>query len=434
MRVGVPKEVKADEYRVSVMPVGAELLVKAGHQVFVEAQAGVGSGFSDEDYQKAGATIVTKPEEIFQNGELIIKVKEPLPAEIMLFRPGQMIFSYKVNTANSNAMQYGNAPFTNSPGSWDGVTPLTNWCENGNLGAVQSTKLTGTWILQFTSDTNITLIGADGSQTNLVIPPYFASNFAETNSFSLYLGAQPNTAPALNQAMVYSSFAVAGVPGAYSENFVGEPVLDTNSWNNSISAGPSGVLIVPPGAPYWINWTLPAAGYALTESGSLLPDAFWFNVSTYTPLPMAGFNSQLISTNDMVNPKGEFFRLIQRVATRLQVLLPGETNAPNTVSGYTGSPTPVSFGGGQYAQENVTVLLVDADWNPVPGGTDVIAITSSDANAISPNNAALVNGTVTFDSANPFLFVDQGSWTITATDTTTASITAGTSAAVTVGP
>ena len=94
MRVGVPKEVKSDEYRVSVMPVGAELLVKAGHEVFVETQAGVGSGFSDEDYQKAGATIVAKSEEVFQNGELIIKVKEPQPEEIAFFRPGQIVFSY----------------------------------------------------------------------------------------------------------------------------------------------------------------------------------------------------------------------------------------------------------------------------------------------------------------------------------------------------
>jgi alanine dehydrogenase len=94
MRVGVPKEVKSDEYRVAIMPVGAELLVKAGHEVFVESQAGVGSGFGDEAYLKAGATIVQTPQEVFQNGELIIKVKEPQPQEIGLFRPGQIVFTY----------------------------------------------------------------------------------------------------------------------------------------------------------------------------------------------------------------------------------------------------------------------------------------------------------------------------------------------------
>jgi alanine dehydrogenase len=94
MRVGVPKEVKSDEYRVSVMPVGVELLVKAGHAVFIEAQAGVGSGFTDEDYQKAGASVVPTPQEVFENGELIIKVKEPQPQEIAFFRPGQIVFTY----------------------------------------------------------------------------------------------------------------------------------------------------------------------------------------------------------------------------------------------------------------------------------------------------------------------------------------------------
>jgi alanine dehydrogenase len=94
MRVGVPREVKADEYRVAMMPVGVELMVKAGHEVLIEAQAGVGSGFSDEAYQQAGATIIAKSEDLFKNAELIIKVKEPQPEEITLFRPGQIIFTY----------------------------------------------------------------------------------------------------------------------------------------------------------------------------------------------------------------------------------------------------------------------------------------------------------------------------------------------------
>jgi alanine dehydrogenase len=94
MRVGVPKEIKADEYRVALMPVGAELLVKAGHEVFIEAQAGVGSGFPDEDYRKVGATIMAGHDEIFARAEMIIKVKEPQPQEIGLFRPGQIVLTY----------------------------------------------------------------------------------------------------------------------------------------------------------------------------------------------------------------------------------------------------------------------------------------------------------------------------------------------------
>jgi alanine dehydrogenase len=94
MRIGVPKEIKPDEYRVGLMPVGAEALVKAGHQVFIETHAGVASGFADEDYTKVGATIVATHEEAIAGVEMIVKVKEPLPPEIALFRPGKIVFTY----------------------------------------------------------------------------------------------------------------------------------------------------------------------------------------------------------------------------------------------------------------------------------------------------------------------------------------------------
>src|ERR1043165_3111162 len=94
MRVGVPKEVKSDEYRVAMMPVGAELLKKNKHEVFVEAGAGAASGFPDDQYVAAGATIVSGAAEVFEKAEMIVKVKEPQPQEISLFRPGQIVFTY----------------------------------------------------------------------------------------------------------------------------------------------------------------------------------------------------------------------------------------------------------------------------------------------------------------------------------------------------
>src|SRR5215210_4285026 len=94
MRVGVPKEVKADEYRVGMMPVGADQLVRAGHSVVVETQAGVASGFPDEDYARVGATIARSADEVFGHSDMIVKVKEPQPAEIAKFRPGQVVFTY----------------------------------------------------------------------------------------------------------------------------------------------------------------------------------------------------------------------------------------------------------------------------------------------------------------------------------------------------
>ena len=105
MKVGVPKEIKPDEYRVAMMPVGVELLVKAGHEVFVETHAGVGSGFADEDYAKVGAKIVATHEETFKSAEMIVKVKEPQPSEVGLFRPGQIVFTYFHFAADQSLLQ-----------------------------------------------------------------------------------------------------------------------------------------------------------------------------------------------------------------------------------------------------------------------------------------------------------------------------------------
>ncbi|MGL4514691.1 MAG: alanine dehydrogenase [Lacipirellulaceae bacterium] len=94
MIIGVPKEVKSDEYRVAMLPVGAEELVRRGHRVLIERQAGVGSGLPDEAYAEVGATMVDSPAEVFGEADLIVKVKEPQPAEWKLIRPGQTLFTY----------------------------------------------------------------------------------------------------------------------------------------------------------------------------------------------------------------------------------------------------------------------------------------------------------------------------------------------------
>ena len=94
MIVGVPTEVKADEYRVAMLPVGVEELVARGHRVLVQAGAGLGSGIADHDYLRAGAELVASPEDIFSEADLVVKVKEPLPQEIPLVRQGQLLFTY----------------------------------------------------------------------------------------------------------------------------------------------------------------------------------------------------------------------------------------------------------------------------------------------------------------------------------------------------
>jgi alanine dehydrogenase len=94
MIVGVPRETKRDEYRVALLPVGAEELVRAGHTVLVERSAGSGSGLPDEAYAAAGATLVDGPAEVFGKADLVVKVKEPQPQELSLIRRGQTLFTY----------------------------------------------------------------------------------------------------------------------------------------------------------------------------------------------------------------------------------------------------------------------------------------------------------------------------------------------------
>ena len=94
MIIGIPSEIKPDEYRVAVLPVGADLLSQSGHSVIIEKGAGLGSGYEDAEYAAAGAEIVAKPEEVFARAEMIIKVKEPQPEEIEKLKEGQIVFCY----------------------------------------------------------------------------------------------------------------------------------------------------------------------------------------------------------------------------------------------------------------------------------------------------------------------------------------------------
>lgn len=94
MVIGVPKEIKDHEYRVSLTPDGATTLLQNGHEVWLEPSAGQGSGFSDDEYRKAGVLIADSKDEVFKKADLILKVKEPLLSECHLFRPGQVLFTY----------------------------------------------------------------------------------------------------------------------------------------------------------------------------------------------------------------------------------------------------------------------------------------------------------------------------------------------------
>ncbi|MCW2723735.1 MAG: ald [Frankiales bacterium] len=94
MKVGIPREVKDNEYRVAITPAGVKELVSHGHEVSVEKEAGLGSSITDEEYVAAGATIVGNADDVWAEADMVLKVKEPVPAEYHRMRPGQILFTY----------------------------------------------------------------------------------------------------------------------------------------------------------------------------------------------------------------------------------------------------------------------------------------------------------------------------------------------------
>ena len=94
MIIGLPKEIKDNEYRVGLTPAGVRAFTDAGHKVVVERSAGEGSGFADDLYQRAGATLLDSADEVWGQGEMVVKVKEPIAPEYPRMREGQLLFTY----------------------------------------------------------------------------------------------------------------------------------------------------------------------------------------------------------------------------------------------------------------------------------------------------------------------------------------------------
>jgi len=355
-------------------------------------------------------------------------------------------FEYKVNEDHQQGMYNGgsetrtsggntyNYYYTAAPGSLPngaitnlvsaGVYNITN--ENGNLATVTNNGLLGTWTLKFTSDTNGTLIAPNGNRSSFVIPPYNAANFAEQSSpgFNVYLGMQANQADAMNQAVVFANFAVSNTASPYNENFLTDTVLDTtNIWDTAVSGGPKGVLIVPAGSAYWLTWGLPDSGFTLQTAPVLGNPLAWTTPSIGPLIPLFGFRSQLVAGSEVPAGNNAFFDLIQRTFTQLQILLPGETNAPNTITGKVGTPTTAAVAG----EVDVTFNAVDATYHIV-NSSDALSLSGGGSPIISTPTPNLVGGTVTV----PFYFTTAGSYTVSATDTTSTNIPAATSATLTV--
>ena len=94
MIVGVPKEIKNNEKRVALTPYGAKELLALNHTVYIQSNAGEGSGFSDSDYEVVGAKIIPTIEEVYSTSDLIVKVKEPQPEEVKMIKTDQLVFTF----------------------------------------------------------------------------------------------------------------------------------------------------------------------------------------------------------------------------------------------------------------------------------------------------------------------------------------------------
>ncbi len=94
MRIGIPKEIKKGEFRVAITPSGVLELTKRGHEVYIESDAGVGSGLTNDEYQNCGGVIIKSAKEVYDISDMIVKVKEPQPSEYSLIKPNQIVFTY----------------------------------------------------------------------------------------------------------------------------------------------------------------------------------------------------------------------------------------------------------------------------------------------------------------------------------------------------
>lgn len=336
-------------------------------------------------------------------------------------------FRYKVGEPNANLMLYGDAPYTNAPGSGS-----TNF-GSGYLGSVTNATPLGTWSVTFDQDTNITITAPNGSTSGFTIPGNDAAAFADGDGFVVMLGSQPNATSAIGSRVVYSSISESGNASPFTDNFENDLTLNTNLWD-VLAAGAASVFVVPTNIAYIFDWTVPDAGFAPIVGTNLVDPSSYTDLGL-TPIGQNGsVKSTLIPKSSLPAGNQAYFRMIQRTYTQMQVLLPGETNAPGTALGYVGSPTPISIAAQGSTPTTITVNACDPTWHIV-NVTDTIQLTTSDGSAYLPaGNVDMVGGTAVFSGQNGILFQSTGSQTVTSSDLTSATVPSATSASVTVGP
>lgn len=287
---------------------------------------------------------------------------------------------------------------------------------------VDAASVLGTWTVTFTDSTNGSLSGPGITTTNFTLPEdAVLNNFSPSSSyiqFGTFKNDGANDGHNNGSSGTFSRVQFTGAAAPFDDNFAAATLTNTYAWRKTSA---SAVQHIPPGTAWVVDWTLPAVGFNLEGAASV--SGPWTATTATSTYQGAGKVHAIVAQSALPSATSSFFRVIKRPFTKLQVLLPGESNAPNTVSGKTGTPDAQAAG----VPFNVTVNAVDAVWNVV-NSTDTINITSSDSGATLPADAALSLGTKTF----AVTLNTTGTWTVTATDVTDGTKTANSSTPITI--
>jgi hypothetical protein len=303
---------------------------------------------------------------------------------------------------------------------------------------VHAPSALGTWTVTFTDSTHGTLTGpgiyttvtvTNGTSiyptnysfsagTNFSLPAdVVANNFSPSTDFVQFGIFKNDGANDGHNNFAHGRFSRVQFTGAplnsFDDSFDGATLTNNYAWQITSSRD---VQYIPPGTAWIVDWTLPALQFkaqsAPTITGPWSPAVF---TSTYSDSSKA---HSLVAQAALPGAKSGFYNLIKRPFSQLQILMPGETNAPYTATGKIGTPIPQSVG----SIFNITVNACDSVWNVVPS-TDTIDLTSSDTTAYLSPDTALFNGSTVFS----VYFGTAGTFTITASDVTDPTKTAATS-------
>jgi hypothetical protein len=218
---------------------------------------------------------------------------------------GVGFFRFKINEPQSNVGLYSSNGI---------ITMNTNGAVSGTIATLPAPSITGTWTMTFNQDTNVTLSGPGGVSTNFTLAPNVAAAF--TDPLNVYLGAQPNENQNIGLDDVLGSFSMTGNANAFTDNFLADTSLGAQ-WI-PIAGDTNTVQLIAPSGGYWFSWTLPANGFNLEATTSLLPGAAETILTgpsaqdgPLPTLPISGGTMTFVPAADLPGPVSGFFKLVK---------------------------------------------------------------------------------------------------------------------------